>query len=300
MTDKLDALATQLDKSPDFRVLRRFVPPSRYHEGDGSATAKGVVVDVETTGLDTARDRIIEFCGVPFEFEKESGRILTVGEAVSFLEDPGRPIPAEVTRLTGITDAMVAGKAIEEAAVSGMLADAGLVIAHNAGFDRPFVDRRLAAFKGKAWACSQREVPWKALGVSSGALEFLLMKRCGLFFDGHRADADCHAVLRLLQEPFDDDTLPMRTLLESARTPSFMVWALSSPFDKKDLLKQRRYRWSGGEGGRPKAWYTTVAEAAVADEQGWLSREIYGGGTGWKVERMDARTRYAEEVGGAS
>ena len=198
MTDKLEALAAQLDAAPDYRVLRRFVPPARYHEGDGSATARGVVVDVETTGLDTARDKIIEFCGVPFEFEKESGRILAVGEAVSFLEDPGRPIPAEITRLTGISDADVAGKAIDEAGIDAMLTDVRLVIAHNAGFDRPFVDRRLPAFKNKAWACSQREVPWKAFGVSSGALEFLMMKRCGLFFAGHRADADCHAVLRLL------------------------------------------------------------------------------------------------------
>ncbi|HMU63007.1 MAG TPA: 3'-5' exonuclease, partial [Gemmatimonadales bacterium] len=244
MTDALASLAAQLDASPDYRVLRRFVPPGRYHEGDGSATATGVVVDVETTGLDVVRDKIIEFCGVPFEFEKESGRILGVGEAVTFLEDPGRAIPAEVTRLTGITDEMVAGKQIDEAAVGAVLADVGLVIAHNAGFDRPFVDRRLPAFKGKAWACSQREVPWKAFGASSGALEFLMMKRCGLFFDGHRADADCHAVLRLLQEPFDDGTLPMQTLLESARTPSFRIWALNAPFDKKEVLKQRRYRWS--------------------------------------------------------
>lgn len=294
MTKDLESLAEQLEASPDFRVLRRFVPPSRYHEGDGSATAKGVVVDVETTGLDTLRDKIIEFCGVPFEFEKESGKILGVGEAVTFLEDPGRPIPAEVTRLTSITDKDVAGKSIDEAAVSTMLADVGLVIAHNAGFDRPFVDRRLPAFKGKAWACSQREVPWKAFGASSGALEFLMVKQCGLFFDGHRADADCHAVLRLLQEPFDDGRLPMQLLLESARTPSFKVWALNAPYDKKDVLKQRRYRWSSGEGGLPKAWYTSLPERDLADEEAWLTKAVYDRGAGWKVERMDARTRYAE------
>ncbi len=294
MTDKLEAVATKLEASPDYRVLRRFVPPARYHEGDGTATAKGVVVDVETTGLDTARDKIIEFCGVPFEFEKESGRILTVGAAVSHLEDPGRPIPAEVTRLTSITDGMVAGKSIDVEAVGAMLTDVGLVIAHNAGFDRPFVDRRLPVFKGKAWACSQREVPWKALGASSGALEFLLMKRCGLFFDGHRADADCHAVLRLLQEPFDDGRLPMQLLLASARTPSFKVWALNSAYDKKDVLKQRRYRWSGGEGGLPKAWYISISESELEEEQAWLSAEVYGGGKGWRVDRLDARSRYTE------
>ena len=294
MTDSLESIARQLEASPDYRVLRRFVPPSRYHEGDGSPTATGVVVDVETTGLDPSRDKLIEFCGVPFEFERESGRILAVGAAVSYLEDPGRPIPAEVVKLTGITDAMVAGKRIDEAAAGSLMAEAGLVIAHNAAFDRPFVDRRLAASRDKAWACSQREVPWKELGASSGALEFLMMKRCGLFFDGHRADADCHAVLRLLQEPLDDGTLPLRLLLASARTPSYRIWALGAPFDKKDVLKQRRYRWSNGDGNQAKAWYTSVAAAELEAEETWLRETVYDGGKGWKVDRLDARSRYSE------
>ncbi len=34
-------------------------------------------------------------------------------------------------------------------------------------------------------------------------------------------------------------------------------------------------------------------ESELADEEAWLSAEVYDGGTGWKVERMDARTRYA-------
>ena len=296
VSESLESLAKRLEASPDYRVLRRFVPPGRYHEADGSSTATALVVDVETTGFDPVRDRIIEFCGVPFVFERDSGRILTVGAAVSFLEDPGRPIPEEITRLTGITDAMVAGKSIDESVVGALAAEAGLVIAHNAAFDRPFVDRRLAAFRDKAWACSQREVPWKALGSSSGALEFLLMKRCGLFFDGHRADADCHALIRLLQEPFDDGTLPLRHLLESARTPSFKVWALGAAFDKKDALKQRRYRWSNGEAGQPKAWYKTMSAAEVEAEHAWLRQAIYDGGAGWKTDKLDAKRRYAEEA----
>jgi DNA polymerase-3 subunit epsilon len=296
VSDPLESLAAKLESSPDYRVLRRFVPPSRYHDGDGSSTATALVVDVETTGFDPVRDRIIEFCGVPFEFEKDSGRILTVGPAVSFLEDPGRPIPEEITRLTGITDAMVAGQTIDESRAGALAAEAGLVIAHNAAFDRPFVDRRLAVFRDKAWACSQREVPWKSLGVSSGALEFLLMKRCGLFFEGHRADADCLALIHLLQEPFDDGTLPLQVLLESARTPSFKVWALGAAFDKKDALKQRRYRWSNGEGGQPKAWYKTMTAAELEVEQVWLRQAIYEGGAGWRADKLDAKRRYAEEA----
>ena len=129
MSDSLESLAKRLEASPDYRVLRRFVPPTRYHEGDGSSTATALVVDVETTGFDPVRDRIIEFCGVPFVFERDSGRILTVGPAVSFLEDPGRPIPEEIVRLTGITDAMVTGKAIDDSVVGALVAEAGPAVA---------------------------------------------------------------------------------------------------------------------------------------------------------------------------
>lgn len=294
MSESLEGIAARLETSDDYRVLRRFVPPGRYHEGDGSPTATAVMVDVETTGLDPADDAIIEFCGVPFEFERESGRILGVGAAVSFLEDPGRPIPAEVTRLTGITDAMVAGKRIDEEAVGALAADAALVIAHNAAFDRPFVDRRLPHFREKHWACSQREVPWRAFGVSSGALEFLMMKQCGLFFDGHRADADCLAVIHLLQQPLPGGTLPLSLLLESARTPSYVVRAVNSPFETKDILKQRRYRWHPGDERLPKAWYKEVGAGELEDEEAWLRAEVYGGREGWKVDRVDARRRYTE------
>lgn len=294
MSKDLDALARQLEASPDFRVLRRFVPPGRYHAPSGVPTATALVVDVETTGLDPGKDRIIEFCGVPFEYERDTGRILEVGPASTWLDDPGRPIPREVTRLTGITDEMVRGKAIDEAAASRLASEAGLVIAHNAGFDRPFLDRRLPSFKDKAWACSQREIAWKELGASSAALEFLLVRRCGLFFDGHRADADCLALIHLLQQPFDDGVLPLQMLLASARTSSVLVWATGAPFDKKDALKQRRYRWSNGDGGTTKAWYKTVPAADWEAEQAWLRAEVYDGREGWKAEKVDARQRYAE------
>ena len=80
----------------------------------------------------------------------------------------------------------------------------------------------------------------------------------------------------------------------SARTPSYRIWALGAPFDKKDVLKQRRYRWSNGEGALPKAWYTSLTEGEIDTEQAWLSSAVYGGGQGWRVDRLDARSRYTE------
>jgi hypothetical protein len=51
---------------------------------------------------------------------------------------PGVSIPSEITRLTDITDDMVVGQSIDMTALQALIAPADLLIAHNAGFDRPF------------------------------------------------------------------------------------------------------------------------------------------------------------------
>lgn len=61
-----------------------------------------VAIDLETTGFDYRIDTIVELAAVRFV----EGR---VGDRYVTRVDPGRPIPAESTRVHGITDAMVAG-----------------------------------------------------------------------------------------------------------------------------------------------------------------------------------------------
>ncbi|HXE57332.1 MAG TPA: 3'-5' exonuclease [Gemmatimonadales bacterium] len=297
MSDPLETMARELDASGRFRVLRRFERPTRYEPDDGSPRRTAVVVDVETTGLSPAHDAIIQFCGVPLEYCPSTGRVFRVGEAVAFLEDPGRPIPPTITALTGLTDAMVAGRRIDEARVAALVEAASLVIAHNAEFDRPFVERRLPVFRTKPWACSLVEVPWHEEGVASKGLDYLLWKRCGMFFDAHRADADCYALVHLLATPFPSGRRPLALLLDSARRRTVRIWALGAPIELKDLLKARRYRWCPGGEGVPRAWYVDLPESMAERECAWLAEHVYHGrGEGWRTERFDARTRYSERM----
>jgi len=53
------------------------------------------------------------------------------------------------------------------------------------------------------------------------------------------------------------------------------IWAEQSPFDLKDALKRRGYRWSDGSHGRPKSWYFDVDESKLEDEIAFLKAEIY-------------------------
>ncbi|HEX8726658.1 MAG TPA: 3'-5' exonuclease [Gemmatimonadaceae bacterium] len=291
----LAELADRLDASPDFSVLRRFDPPASYGAPSGGEQLRtAVALDVETTGMDRHADAIIQLSMVPFTYDAESGRIFDVARTLSYFEDPGRPIPPEIVELTGITDADVAGQRIDEAAVRALLEPASLVIAHNAEFDRPFAERRLADFRAKAWACSLRDVRWRHQGLSSASLEYLLMKRCRCFYGAHRADQDALAVVHLLATPLDDGTLPMALLLASARRGTVRIWAEGAPIEAKDLLKARHYRWNPGTDGRPKAWYRELAAAEQAAELDWLSAHVYGGARPkLRVDALDARQRYS-------
>jgi len=290
-----DTLAAQLEATGQYRVLRRLEPRRRWHDPQGVDTRTAVVVDVETTGLDPDRDAVIQFCGIPFTYDPATGRVFDIGPPLTGYDDPGRPIPPLITRLTGITDADVAGQRLDEAAIIALLEPAVLVIAHNAGFDRPFLDARLpAAFRNKHWACSVEGIPWDRYGFHSRRLEYLLYQRHQLFFNAHSAETDCQAVLHTLAEPFDDGVVPMALLLQEARKRLHRIWAVGSPFEHKDLLKARGYRFQRSGAGPASTWYRDMAKGTETEaELEWLRETIYGGREGWTIEKLDPKLRYA-------
>jgi len=292
----IEALLGRLEAHPDYRVLRRLDLTYPGEALSGAQVSHAVVLDTETTGMDLDRDRVIELGLVKFEYDRDSGAVGRVLGVYDGLEDPGRPIPPESTAVHHITDEMVAGKRLDEAAIERMLDGVGVVIAHNAGFDRPFVERRLPSFASLPWACSIRDVPWDALGLGGTKLEYLAY-RYGFFFEGHRAEIDCRALLEVLRRPVPGQAEPvnaLRWLLESARAPSFRVWAMGSPFESKDLLKARGYRWDGEK----RVWFRDVGTAEREAELNWLKETVYGGkGANVEVETFDARVRWSGRVG---
>lgn len=65
------------------------------------------------------------------------------------LQQPSAPNPSEITRLTGITDEMVAGQMIDLHQLHAIIEPADLIIAHNAGFDRQFCEAFSSIFAGR-------------------------------------------------------------------------------------------------------------------------------------------------------
>jgi DNA polymerase-3 subunit epsilon len=293
--DRPEELARLLESHPDYRVLRRLVPRTDFGIAPLGPVGRVVILDTETTGLESKADKIIELALLVVEVDTATGAALRVAEVYEAFDDPGRPIPPDVSELTGITDVMVKGQKLDEAHVAALVKDAQLVVAHNARFDRPFVEARLPGFAGLPWACSIADIDWAAEGRGSSRLEYLAMKY-GWFYDGHRAAADCHALLAVINAPLPlSGTTGLARLLQAARATSFRVFADNAPFAAKDLLKNRGYRWDPER----RVWHGEVGdEAALDDERAWLKANVYGGRSSTiHIENQDARVRYSARIG---
>ena len=143
-------LAAILEKSPDYRVLRRLAPRTERTAGDAPSAKIGILLDVETTGLDTASTSHRARHGQVRLSARRHGH--GVVDVFSALNQPSAPIPPDISELTGITDATVAGHRIDAEAVAAFAADSVIVIAHNAHFDRKFAERYWPVFQQKLGA----------------------------------------------------------------------------------------------------------------------------------------------------
>ena len=108
------------------------------------------IVDLETTGGSPGASRITEIGAVRVEG-------LVVVDRFSTLVDPGRPIPAHITGITGIDDSMVRGAPGIEIALRQFIDFAGsdVLVAHNAPFDLRFLNyerrRLMGDYFHNAW-----------------------------------------------------------------------------------------------------------------------------------------------------
>jgi DNA polymerase-3 subunit epsilon len=106
---------------------------------------------------------------------------------------------------------------------------------------------------------------------------------------------DCRALLEILSRPLPKSgTTGLHQLLTAASEPALRLWATGSPFETKDVLRQRGYRWDADR----RCWSRVVAKAVAREESEWLKANVYAGRAAQiDVEVLDSRVRFSGRPG---
>lgn len=257
---------------------RRILTPVRQRE-DWAKTVEGhqplrriTVLDTETTGLDWRRHQIIEIA-VARVLVDAAGRIVSIERTGSSLIDPGHPLSPEISELTGLTDAMVAGKSINGEQLAAFLADGEAVVAFNAAFDRPFIDALPPDLPPMKWGCAMADVPWRKLGFEPGPQGYLLMQAGKFAPRAHRALDDVLALTELLDHVCGDGETVMAKVLAAIDGKAWRIEATSAPYQKREQLWERRYRFRKEMRGGG-VWHKLVRSDELEAELAWYRETI--------------------------
>jgi DNA polymerase-3 subunit epsilon len=265
----VERAAALLDAHSNYRVTRALPPLDRLPLPKPEGRSRvALVIDTETTSLDVGTGRIIQIAACPVRFDRRA-RIVEIGRTRSWLEDPGSLLSEEIVQLTGLNNGDLAGQQIDDAAVERLLTSADVLIAHNAGFDRPWWEARFPLARAKPWACSLREVDWRWHGQESRSLGVLLDRVGGWFNSRHRADADVDALVALLTAALPSGWTVCTELILTAQRPTIRLDAIAAPFAAKDALRTRGYRWMAEK----RVWQREVPEESEPAELAWLAAE---------------------------
>lgn len=184
-----------------------------------------VALDLETTGLNPDKDAIIEIGAVKYR----DGEPV---EEYSTLINPGRPIPYEITLITGITDREVSAAPSFDRVVGPLLRFVGQhpVVGHNIGFDLGFM--RAQGLLNENIGLDTWELATILLPALPGYSLGALTTRFGIASpSSHRALDDAQATGRLFEMLCEEASrLPRPVLMEINRLAAGSAWPLATVF----------------------------------------------------------------------
>jgi len=280
----------QLSQDNGNITLKKFDGASfpRFNPGySGLDIVKVCFLDLETTGLDKIEDKIIELALKLVAIDRNNGELLGVIAEYQSFHDPNELIDEKITLINGINNEMVQGYSIDWDEVNNLISTADIILAHNASFDRAFMDRYLSLSTEKVWSCSISDIDWLKRGFTSNKQELLCFWH-GFYYDSHRAMFDVDALIGLLTHESYEENKPMIELLENTSKPYYKLLALDSPYDTKDKLKAKDYNWDPER----RSWWKRLLLVEIETEQNWLTENIYNGHFTGTVEEIPLTDKY--------
>ncbi len=198
-----------------------------------------IILDTETTGLDVVYDRVVELAvvvvclrtGAYLAVQSDAVRAILPANHVSGLSTEMLDAAPFVFPPLGVLDRFDPAQTV--------------VVAHNADFDRSFVeksnhaDSRLLTYP---WVCSYRDIWWPE-PVRLGSLVTMALDAGVPVVTAHRALADCMLLASLLRWAHGRGTDLVR-MMEAAQTPPVRL-AVNEPYDEERnrRLRSAGFRW---------------------------------------------------------
>lgn len=205
-------------------------------------------LDFETTGLNPQQCRVIEIGAVVWDTETKQPQAL-----YSELIRCDKALPPEIIKITGITDDMLKsyGKEAKPSfqALWSLIESCEFIVAHNAPFDRSFLESELTQleitndFSSLKWIDTVMDVPYPDF-VESRKLTYLAADHGFVNNNAHRALFDVITMLNVFSRYDIND------IKDRAQSPNVQVIAKVS-FEEKDKAKKLGFRWNRDD----KIWF---------------------------------------------
>lgn len=219
-----------------------------------------LALDFESTGLDTANDRVIEAGAVLYSTSQKKCL-----DNLGCLVHTDKAISSEITDITGVTEAAVKRFGYPEKDVfdiiMNMMADADAVLGYNVRrFDYALLfnwaHRLQAALPKKPWIDIYADLPWR---VPVGKLSHTAADHGILNLFPHSALADCQTTLAIANK-YDHDLL-----LQRATSPVVILRSHQAQINNDQVKKAPfKFRWSPSK----KWWWRPVKQSDLDEFMG--------------------------------
>lgn len=219
------------------------------------------LIDTETSGLDPAKDALLEVAVVTFDSDHNQPV-----EARSWLIQAEKN-PAE--SINDISEALLhergrfgSGRSRAALELAAMLADAGSICAWNAAFDRPWVEAFIKHYDADVrapWVCAMDDMTWPKPSPSRSLMATALAHGVGVM-DAHRALADVLTMVRLFQRAAEMGCDVAEMVRRGLRPKS--EYAAIVTYEQREVAKKNGFRWDGDR----KLWVRKLFDADVAGE----------------------------------
>ncbi|MCP9841404.1 3'-5' exonuclease [Synechococcus sp. J7-Johnson] len=212
-----------------------------------------LILDVETTGLEPPQAELCEIGAALFSVPQRS-----ILQQLSFL----LPVFSnDAQAINGIAPGLTLLPApVEEAAVllRAMVRQADALVAHNAAFDRPwietFLDTATHPDLQRPWICTCEGITWEDVRPNP-SLQSLALAHGVPIWAAHRALTDCIYLAAILERAAALEQKLLEGLL-----PRRLV-AADLPFARKDEAKEAGFRWLPDR----KLWIRKLTDAQIED-----------------------------------